>query len=155
MNSQYFKLFYWNFSPQVAWPRQFIFYGSPLVNGFALQKPLPYSKCTQTILMESFLVPLHSSLFYSEYVFQTTSYLKAQFWNCWILAYHTNPWASCSANITDRSYAMDDSWQLSTYSALSDFFFFPKNLINSHKFIYSHRQVSNHNSLLWLLATDP
>ncbi len=29
------------------------------------------------------------------------------------------------------------------------------NLINSHEFIYSHREVSNHNSLPWLPATDP
>ncbi len=28
-------------------------------------------------------------------------------------------------------------------------------LINSHEFIYSHREVSNHNSLPWLLDTDP
>ncbi len=28
-------------------------------------------------------------------------------------------------------------------------------LINSHEFIYSHREVSNHNSLPWLPATDP
>ncbi len=28
-------------------------------------------------------------------------------------------------------------------------------LVNSHEFIYSHREVSNHNSLPWLPATDP
>ena len=29
------------------------------------------------------------------------------------------------------------------------------NFINSHEFIYSHREVSNRNSMPWLLAMDP